>query len=1611
MKHSKLAVIAGLVAGLVTGFGYAAEVSSDDALCAVKGWVSLKESLDKSIEGNPASVETYTGRSGKGKFYVVTLEGGGYVVASGDDEVTPILAYSKSGTFEASEKNPLWCLLAGRAAIEADRIAEAATATGGRRLAASASGVSGNAAKWSRLRAAGGANGGKTRLGGAPSAAPTDLRVPELLHSDWSQGRIGNYSGTDYPYCFNMYTPEINGERAPCGCVATSGSQIMRYFQYPTASVTAQTKTCTVGGVDTSLTMMGGTYDWANMPTNINSMYNQPEADTLAYRQAIGKLTYDVGVAVGMSYTANGSGASVGTLANALVNVFGYRKAAYFFNEGGLAADKLRKAVIPNLDAKRPCGIGIANTTTEEGHAIVADGYGYSDDTLYIHFNMGWNNLAGSNAWYTPPDFDVREDIQYDVIDEVICNIFTDTGSEFGSIASGRVLDGNGNPIPGATVTGTTTLLNGVVTNIVTTSDERGIYAIILPAVENPCTIKATADDGFVSSEVTFTIASTDISIGNTYDNDITLTEKPKPSKLLDFIESTGAQYIDTGVEAKMGTKAALDIMWTAVTGWDVEMFSANGAGNTNYKLLDGSASGSFYIYPTVGSSSFFVGKSNLSNWPYSANFVTYANNTRYRVSVGISTDGVYSLAINGGAYTQSGTATKSVGTIAASGRNFYLFGCNNNGTASNYSDTKARCYGTKIWQVDGSGEYKLVRDFLPCLDSDGVACLYDTVSKELFYSKTVTPFTAGNELSDFGTPDAILEYVDSTGAQYIDTGVEARAGTKSEMKMQWKAYRSGYNLDAYLSATSGSGKFYLCELNYERWWCAAFGSWEKYVSSSYITGSTLASYMNLNTDYTVVSEVNQAKTWSMSFGGGSASVATGQSLNTLDVNFYMFACNSSGTAANHATARCYYTKIWQMDADWEYRLVRDFVPCRKDGIAGLYDKVSGTIFKSKTDTALTAGPVSAELPDKFVEYVYSDGRQYVDTGVEAKMGTKAALDIMWTAVSGTEVEMFSANGAGNTYYWMLDGYASGSFYVRPNIQSSGGFWVSKSTLSNWPYSGNYVTYAQNTRYSVSVGISTDGVYSFAINGGVYTQSGTATKSIGAIAASGRSFYLFGCNKNGTASNYSNTKARCYGTKIWQVDASGEYKIVRDFKPCVKGGRPGLYDAVSGRIFYSGSGTDLLVGENTEVETQKFWTDFMGDGSFDNLQNWWGGELPVENEDVTVYPKSAAIVTDTGYSLGTVNVPVGTAVFGGGSGAITMKGLTIASGATAEITGAEGLVDGGVSGAGTLVINPGVGNTFTMTKNNTGFTGSAVIKSGKVKFGDRRSFGARPANIRVKGGATLDESNVSDTDYNGEKNIATLDAGAILVGNFNGGNAVLTTLTLEGDATVDTSSGPVSISQAYNWALTHINLGANTLTKTGANDFYISCSAIAGAGTFDIVQGKVVATPTCYGHGNSSTTCSDGTINIHSGATFHLKDVDKDGDKVTLSVKNLVLDGSVTKGTTYKHMLTVTGTITGKGTTPMLTMGSGAKFKPNGTDFLTITDSLSGTMTIDVSELVFTDRKDDIPLFKVGNASILPAKGDVVVNGELPVPWRLTTTPDGLGYRLNRTKGTMIVVH
>jgi len=281
------------------------------------------------------------------------------------------------------------------------------------------------------------------------------------------------------------------------------------------------------------------------------------------------------------------------------------------------------------------------------------------------------------------------------------------------------------------------------------------------------------------------------------------------------------------------------------------------------------------------------------------------------------------------------------------------------------------------------------------------------------------------------------------------------------------------------------------------------------------------------------------------------------------------------------------------------------------------------------------------------------------------------------------------------------------------------------------------------------------------------------------------------------------------------------------------------------------------------------------------------------------------------------------------------------------------------------VINPGTGNTITMTKNNTGFTGEAVIKSGIVKFGDSRSFGAQPSKIRVKGGATLDENNVSQGGYSGQKNYLTLEDGATLTassGDVTTGSP-LTKMTLEGDATIDATSGTVSIADGYDYLKMEINLGTNTLTKIGSKDFYISCCAISGTGLFDVTEGRIVMAP-MYFTDNSPSSCSEGTMRIRSGASIYVRD--NNNKVMVLTVKDLILDGSVSRAT-CNHVLAVTGSITGSGTTQMLTMKPGAVFKPTGTGYLTITDSLSGVLKLDVSDPGLKNASR-IPLVKVPSA-------------------------------------------
>ena len=205
-----------------------------------------------------------------------------------------------------------------------------------------------------------------------------------------------------------------------------------------------------------------------------------------------------------------------------------------------------------------------------------------------------------------------------------------------------------------------------------------------------------------------------------------------------------------------------------------------------------------------------------------------------------------------------------------------------------------------------------------------------------------------------------------------------------------------------------------------------------------------------------------------------------------------------------------------------------------------------------------------------------------------------------------------------------------------------------------------------------------------------------------------------------------------------------------------------------------------------------------------------------------------------------------------------------------------------------------------------------------------------------------------------------------------------------------------------------LNLGGNTLTVKGNRAFSISYCLISGTGTIDIQEGASVWSTQDYDNVDVSTTFSEGTIHIHEGAGWSLLKYHCD-KPARLSVKNLILNGAVTRDNNY-HTLTVTGSITGKGTTPTLTMAEGAVFKPSGTGYLTVTESLSGAMLVDASGIDLQSVGGKIPMFKVGSAEMLSSVLVDFAAGTRPNKGcRLIKTADGLGYDLVLSGFSVIV--
>lgn len=195
--------------------------------------------------------------------------------------------------------------------------------------------------------------------------------------------------------------------------------------------------------------------------------------------------------------------------------------------------------------------------------------------------------------------------------------------------------------------------------------------------------------------------------------------KEPTPYTELEYIESTGTQYINTLYNHNTEiTKYELDFMITAITEQYNTVFGARTSYNSGDAFYLGiEATSPYNAYACMGGNYWAN-----TNWhpvlrtKYHVDFypgvgLTVDNNTTYMP--------IYSTNKTTCAYTD------------------YMFALNQKNQI--LEPIKMKLYSFKIKEND-----TLVRDFIPVLDENNVPCLYDKVTKNYFYNDGTGTFDYG---------------------------------------------------------------------------------------------------------------------------------------------------------------------------------------------------------------------------------------------------------------------------------------------------------------------------------------------------------------------------------------------------------------------------------------------------------------------------------------------------------------------------------------------------------------------------------------------------------------------------------------------------------------------------------------------------------------------------------------------------------------------------------------------------------------------------------------------------------------------------------------------------
>jgi len=475
------------------------------------------------------------------------------------------------------------------------------------------------------------------------------------------------------------------------------------------------------------------------------------------------------------------------------------------------------------------------------------------------------------------------------------------------------------------------------------------------------------------------------------------------------------------------------------------------------------------------------------------------------------------------------------------------------------------------------------------------------------------------------------VAYIESTGTQYIDTGIKPNQNTKVEMVVS--DWHSGDNSTAVFGAGASSSDRYEIFIT-------SGGAYRSYYAGAYKNfGDTSAE------NKVVVSRAGNVSTID------GVSVTNDAATFSLTRSLYLMAYNSNGEATRFAPLKTYSCQVWGDGVS----LDRDYVTCIQDstGAAGVYDMVDNVFEHSAGTEEFIAGPTCSDVAHKIKKaYIGIGGvaRPCWSGGKLVYYGTGPELRNNSCHLAATSIGNYALFGGGYNSSSSSTVTAFNAELTRssPTALSAARYGLAATANSGYALFGG-------GRTSSSANSSVVDAYNTALTRSTPTALTNATRELAAASVGG--YALFGGGDKGTSYIYSTvyaydtsltqTKPTALGAARYVLTATtvGGYALFAGGKNSSSNSKVvDAYDASLTRT----TPTSLSVARHLPVATAAGGHALIG-GGCDNNSN--------DSAVVDAYDTSLTRTIPTALSVGRYNFAATSvddyALFGGGGGGAT----------------------------------------------------------------------------------------------------------------------------------------------------------------------------------------------------------------------------------------------------------------------------------------------------------------------------------------------------------------------